>query len=206
MQSLSLVIALIVALSDKIAVTLIATGFCQASPSATFGASERKVHDLYAPVPPRRSDTDNNYGFSSSLRNGSEESTYDWMSDTKSDSFSESDTTPDAFEIEESVSVNANSREEDQPLEELRGEAHALPRKHTLIEEKEERLRALSGVKNPNDFDAETFKSKQEPAYLRRNVSLPEVPSSVQRNLSRFYLDAEDKLLGRNRFLYDNVD
>ena len=189
-------------LSDKIAVTLIATGFCNESPSATFGASNKKVHDLYAPLPPTTTESN---GFSSLLQNGSERS-YNWEKDEKVESSSFSDSSSNSFEIEENVSVNASSDSEDQPLEELKGEAHALPRRHTLVEEKEERLRLLSGVKNPNNFDTETFKSKQEPAYLRRNVSLPEVPSSVQRNLSRFYLDAEDKLLGKNRFLYDNVD
>ena len=62
-------------------------------------------------------------------------------------------------------------------------------------------------MKDPNNFDTGAVKDKLEkPAYLRRNVQLPDIPPSVQRNLSRFYLDAEDKLLGKNRFLYDNVD
>ena len=204
-------------LGDQIAVTLIATTFSKSIQSTNFEEEQKRVYDLDRPqssspisTPYRAPESEEKNGstpFSrpyrapeSEEKNGS--APYEWAQEKvegspPSDHF---------FEIEEHLSANSH-REAEDVLEELEGAAHPLSRKHTLMEEKDERVRVFKGVKNPNDLDSETFKDKLEkPAYLRRKVLLPEMQPSTHRNLSRFYLDAEDKLLGKNKFLYDNVD
>ena len=193
------------ALGDQIAVTLIATNFSKRI-EEPLETDQKRVYDLdrdHTYTPPQVEEPDLRPQSSSEP---SPPPNFDWIqkeTDTSDDQQIES-----AFEIEDHTLSSSNTQDHSEDvLEELEGSAHPLSRKHALIAEKEERIRKLEGVKNPNDFDPETFKDKYDrPAYLRRKVSLPETKPSTQRNLSRFYLDAEDKLLGKNRFLYDNVD
>jgi len=49
---------------------------------------------------------------------------------------------------------------------------------------------------------------ENQPAYLRRNVSLDDVPSSKDHTMSRWTIsnDDEPQIRENNSFLYDNVD
>lgn len=190
-------------LDDQIAVTIIATTFSKNI--STPNVEKKRIYDL---------DRDHSYASPEDDTQVKPKSSFTVDQATSSAFWEEKEThspsdqpLESVFEIEDSVVMSSNATSHDEILEELEGSAHPLSRKHTLMTEKEERIRRLDGVKNPNNFDPETFKDKlEQPAYLRRKVTLPETQPSTQRNLSRFYLDAEDKLIGKNRFLYDNVD
>jgi cell division protein FtsZ len=56
-------------------------------------------------------------------------------------------------------------------------------------------------MKNTSDFE-------NQPAYLRRNVSLDDVPSAKENNMSKWTIsnDDEPQIRENNSFLYDNVD
>ena len=57
------------------------------------------------------------------------------------------------------------------------------------------------------EMPAEEFKERLEvPAYERRNIQLDKGPHSSENNISKFNLTEENKILGNNRFLHDNVD
>ena len=192
-------------LDDQIAVTLIATGFESRPNLESTRQKARTVYDLDAPMPAPSADAASSLSASSELLPLREDPQALLSDDDTDHSIKVNDS---GIENEVSIDVEAqNTPSAEIPLEELQGTAHPLKRQHTLVAEREERVRTLAGVKDPNNFDTGAVKDKLEkPAYLRRNVQLPDIPPSVQRNLSRFYLDAEDKLLGKNRFLYDNVD
>ena len=46
----------------------------------------------------------------------------------------------------------------------------------------------------------------REPTYKRNKVTLEEVPHSSERHLSNLNITKENKVLGNNRYLHDNVD
>lgn len=84
-------------------------------------------------------------------------------------------------------------------------------RRRKLEKEKmrREKMRSYHYV-NPNKLNnAETIMNlTNEPAYLRREVQLDDVPHSSETQLSRWTLsnDDEPEIRGDNRFLHDNVD
>ncbi len=49
---------------------------------------------------------------------------------------------------------------------------------------------------------------ENQPAYLRRNIALEDVPSAKDQNMSRWTIsnDDEPQIRENNSFLYDNVD
>jgi len=112
------------------------------------------------------------------------------------------------FEIGQDFEVvNKKDLGEDEELEELSGMAISQSRKSILIQKAEERRSKLRESRNPDDIDAASFKEKLEiPAYQRKNIHLQEVPHSSEKNLSRYSLTDDNKILGNNRFLHDNVD
>ncbi|HNQ00341.1 MAG TPA: cell division protein FtsZ, partial [Bacteroidia bacterium] len=59
----------------------------------------------------------------------------------------------------------------------------------------------LHQMRNTSDME-------NQPAYLRRNIVLDDVPSSRENTMSRFTLSADDEpqIRENNSFLYDNVD
>ncbi|MEQ9426205.1 MAG: cell division protein FtsZ [Cyclobacteriaceae bacterium] len=112
------------------------------------------------------------------------------------------------FEIgEEYEIVNKKDLEQDEDLEELKGMAIPQSRKSILQQQAEERREKLMATKEPSEIDANSFKEKLEvPAYQRKKVNLTEVPHSSERNLSKYNLTDDNKILGNNKFLHDNVD
>ena len=72
-----------------------------------------------------------------------------------------------------------------------------------------EKLRTVSSVNGNKLQNSETIASlTNEPAYLRRQVQLEDVPHSSENHLSRWTLTADDEpqLRDDNSFLHDNVD
>lgn len=80
----------------------------------------------------------------------------------------------------------------------------AKPSLETL-EERRQRLKNLSSKLNNPEVVNEL---ENQPAYLRKGVSLDDVPHSSESNLSKFTLsdDEEPELKDKNSFLHDNVD
>ncbi|GJM30800.1 MAG: hypothetical protein DHS20C17_34350 [Cyclobacteriaceae bacterium] len=82
----------------------------------------------------------------------------------------------------------------------------AVQNKRAVLQQQAtDRINRLKGMSNPVDSD--NFKEKLDvPAYLRKDVRLQDVPHSSEKNISRYQLNDENQILGRNRFLHDNVD
>jgi cell division protein FtsZ len=80
-------------------------------------------------------------------------------------------------------------------------------KKKLLQQQSMDRINRLKNLSTPMDVNPSEFKEKLEvPAYLRRNVSLPEHPHSSEKKISRYNLNDDNEILGNNKFLHDNVD
>ena len=79
-------------------------------------------------------------------------------------------------------------------------------RKIQLMEQSKQRIEKLKGLKNA-PVNTDDFKEKLDvPAYLRKKVSLHNIPHSSEPNVSRYNLNDDNQILGNNKFLHDNVD
>ena len=195
-------------LGENIRVTVIATGF---DPISTAEAhdddNERKVYDLESTKQIRLFD-----------RKAKKVEEVEEIDETKGYAFEspveESETEEQEeeekvlFEIgEEYEIVNKSELEDDEELEELTGMALSPNRESELKRQAEDRRKKLRELKHPADIDAASFKEKLEvPAYQRKQVKLQDVPHSSEKNLSKFNLTDDNKILGNNKFLHDNVD
>ncbi len=194
-------------LGDCIRVTIIATGFEAREESYYEERGEsKKVFDLEST---KQIDLFNEKKVISSeaiIEEEEETKGYFFESPEKEDEVEEDEKI--LFEIGEDYElVNKHELGEDDELEELSGSAIPQSRKSILIQKAEERRSKLKELKNPDDIDAASFKEKLEiPAYQRKNVHLQNVPHSSENNLSRYTLTDDNKILGNNRFLHDNVD
>ena len=193
-------------LEDKIGVTIIATGFQRTNTPSVFDQDHKIVHDLEMPYSPLDASQSSK---SEDIQAPAKENGHTTYWDMQSEEETEVKNSENKFEVEDPCSIIQHHTEtqEEEPLEDLKDAAIPIDSKHTLTTERDERVKKFRGVKNPNELNREDFKEKIErPAYLRKKVALPEIPHSVHRNLSRLYLDPENKVLGKNRFLHDNVD
>ena len=98
--------------------------------------------------------------------------------------------------------------EEDFDLEDLEDMAHPPSQKWRLIEERKKREEMLNQTKAQKQYiNPENFKEKWDvPAYERKKVNLSQPPHSSERNISRYNLNDDNRILGNNKFLHDNVD
>ncbi len=100
---------------------------------------------------------------------------------------------------EQSTYVRPGERQGDNPLTEEEAESR--------LKEREERLKDLSiRMKTPEGLaDLEN-----QPAFIRRKISLSPVPASDETHVSRFTLneskDKQTQIKSNNSFLHDNVD
>ncbi len=70
--------------------------------------------------------------------------------------------------------------------------------------ERIDNIRNLHGGHTIND---EELKEKLDvPAYLRKKIVLRNAPHSSERNISKFFLNEDNKIIGNNRFLHDRAD
>jgi cell division protein FtsZ len=78
--------------------------------------------------------------------------------------------------------------------------------KERLQQQAKERREKLKSGKN-SEMTKEEFKDKwEQPAYKRRGVKMDNVPHSSEPHLSRYNLNDDNNILGNNKFLHDNVD
>jgi len=58
-----------------------------------------------------------------------------------------------------------------------------------------------------HEMTKEEFNEKWAlPAYLRRGVTMQDVPHSSEPFISKYNLNDDNNILGNNKFLHDNVD
>ena len=78
--------------------------------------------------------------------------------------------------------------------------------KQRLQQQAKERQETLKQTRK-HEMTKEEFNEKWAlPAYLRRGVSMQNVPHSSQPFISKYNLNDDNNLLGNNKFLHDNVD
>ncbi len=205
------------ALGNSIRVTVIATGFdtdySQTKAESTFGDVERRVLDLEksSQITLFSANNDVNENKEMELRDSQESEEeepeesnskaykgYSFLKDTD-----EEDEQEELFEDEDEFTASEKNMEEEISDE---GMMERIRIKERLQEQAQERIRKLAGKPKP-EMDSEEFKSRLEvPAYLRKKVPLQNTPHSSERNISRFNLNEDSKILGNNKFLHDNVD
>jgi cell division protein FtsZ len=84
---------------------------------------------------------------------------------------------------------------------------HLESKKSALLQQARARIEKLNGLKSVSHDREEDYRDKWEtPAYVRRNINLPDVPHSSEQNISRYNLNDDNQILGSNKFLHDNVD
>ena len=78
--------------------------------------------------------------------------------------------------------------------------------KERLKEQAEKRKQSLKQTRK-HEMTMDEFNEKWAlPAYLRRGVSMQDVPHSSQKFISKYNLNDDNNILGNNKFLHDNVD
>lgn len=144
----------------------------------------------------------------------------DERKDSKSDNFSAGKTYQ--FEMPENQQREDEQEEEEDYLNQIRSKyqivdsdelderrdpSSDIALKRKLLEERaNERRNSLNNLRMGN-LEENEFKERLEiPAYKRRNVRLAEIPHSSEKNISRLNLNDDNRILGNNRFLHDNVD
>jgi cell division protein FtsZ len=78
--------------------------------------------------------------------------------------------------------------------------------KERLKDQAEKRKQTLKQARK-HEMTMDEFNEKWAlPAYLRRGVSMQDVPHSSQKYISKYNLNDDNNILGNNKFLHDNVD
>ncbi len=78
--------------------------------------------------------------------------------------------------------------------------------KQRLQQQAKERQEKIKQTRKP-EMTKEEFNEKWSlPAYLRRGVKMQDVPHSSEPFISKYNLNDDNNLLGNNKFLHDNVD
>ena len=78
--------------------------------------------------------------------------------------------------------------------------------KERLKDQAEKRKQTLKQTRK-HEMTMDEFNEKWAlPAYLRRGVSMQDVPHSSQKYISKYNLNDDNNILGNNKFLHDNVD
>jgi cell division protein FtsZ len=78
--------------------------------------------------------------------------------------------------------------------------------KQRLQQQAEQRKETLKQARK-HEMTKEEFNEKWAlPAYLRRGVTMQDVPHSSQSFISKYNLNDDNNILGNNKFLHDNVD
>lgn len=205
-------------LGDSINITVIATGFKNENRSESIlGSSkkpEKKVVNLEEAVEekaPKEDDNDGMKVFTRETSTVNEES--DPISIIKASAPKSSD---QAEEMQEKVIIHTLDDEEGhEPEAVIRNVKNSVEETETQVQESktafttksQERIAHLKRLSG-NLSNTDKLKELEEtPAYLRRGVSLSDVPASDEDNISRFSLDGETgEFKSNNSFLHDNVD
>lgn len=187
-------------LGESIRVTIIATGF-ENDDFRNYRLEKKKVIDLESNrqiklFPEEEMPKDNKEQQEGDRKSYSFQSPKEEV-DTEKDFFSN---LGDDFEIVEP----GEKQDQEKPHGISQNELEL--RKKMLLQKARERSEKLRGSRAGN-FDSEHFKEKLEvPAYMRKKVSLKDVPHSSEKNISKYNLNDDNQILGNNKFLHDNVD
>jgi cell division protein FtsZ len=206
-------------LSDRIRVTVIATGFVSDNAVHTLRKDEKKVHDL------DRSqgwlfNADNTVNENSDISVRKKEETAKPDKDEEPPKereyvfvgpFTPLDDTPEVDEGEESLLTKDEEFDAiteqfgDQVINE-EGNMELRSMKQRLKQQAQERQEKIKQARKP-EMTKEEFNEKWSlPAYLRRGVKMNDVPHSSEPFISKYNLNDDNSLLGNNKFLHDNVD
>jgi cell division protein FtsZ len=212
-------------LSDRIRVTVIATGFNSESKVLSAGKEEKKVHDL-----------NRSQGWLFNPDNSVNEKS-DFEVRNKIDLAPESRNEPEIPQERELVFTGPFNKidatpEEEQGAEEEGGDDSLFKdddfdnvterygdqvindegmmelrsTKQRLQQQARERQEKMK-QKRKQEMTKEEFNEKWSlPAYLRRGVKMQDVPHSSEPFISKYNLNDDNNLLGNNKFLHDNVD
>lgn len=212
-------------LSDRIRVTVIATGFHSESKVLSSGKEEKKVHDL-----------NRSQGWLFNPDNSVNEKS-DFEVRNKTDLTPESRNEPEVPQERELVFTGPFNKIETTPEEERGAEEEGgedslfkdddfdnvterygdqvindegmmelRSTKQRLQQQARERQEKMK-QKRKQEMTKEEFNEKWSlPAYLRRGVKMQDVPHSSEPFISKYNLNDDNNLLGNNKFLHDNVD
>jgi len=209
-------------LSDRIRVTVIATGFLNEPTVLGLGKADRKVHDLDrsqgwlfkpdnsvnekedmgvkkqdgvkndAKTPPEEPPKQRELTFTGPF--GKVEPPEAEEDDDGEDSLFKDDDFDALTERYGDQVIN------DEGMMELRST------KQRLQQQAKERQEKIKQTRKP-EMTKEEFNEKWSlPAYLRRGVKMQDVPHSSEPFISKYNLNDDNNILGNNKFLHDNVD
>ncbi len=206
-------------LSDRIRVTVIATGFQSEPKVLSTNKEEKKVHDL-----------DRSQGWLFNPDNSVNEKgdlevrrKTDTSTDTKPNEekplerelvfngpFDRVEPPQEEEEGEEGLFTDddfdeVTERYGDQVINE-EGNMELRSTKQRLQQQARERQEKMKQARKP-EMTKEEFNEKWSlPAYLRRGVKMQDIPHSSEPFISKYNLNDDNNILGNNKFLHDNVD
>ncbi len=182
-------------LGDKVAVTVIATGFeSRLAPNVQHGRNDGKIVVSLDEDTVKKDKKPDFFGFGFDNTEGSNsviEFESERFSKPKSPVFNSQQTPSPA---QQPVKVEDKGNEED--------------RRRRLVQEQARRERLRSSVNTLKLSNPQTIiEMENEPAYLRRGVKLDSVQHSSEKMMSGWSIDENDELkTSGNSFLHDNVD
>ena len=181
-------------LGDKVAVTVIATGFeSRIAPNAQHGRNDGKIV-VSLDEEPKKDKKPDFFGFGFEKTEGSNS-----VIEFESERFSKPKSPAYNFQ-QNSTPSQQPAKSEDKGGEE--------DRRRRLTQEHARRERLRSSVNSMKLSNPQTIiEMENEPAYLRRGVKLDSVQHSSERTMSGWSIDENDELrTSNNSFLHDNVD
>lgn len=207
-------------LSDRIRVTVIATGFQSESKVSSIVKEEKKVHDLdrsqgWLFNPDNSVNEKGDLEVRRKVDNGvdtkpNEEKPlerelvftgpFDRVEQSRED---DEEGEEGLFTDDEFDGVTEQYR--DQVINE-EGNMELRSTKQRLQQQARERQEKMKQARKP-EMTKEEFNEKWSlPAYLRRGVKMQDIPHSSASFISKYNLNDDNNLLGNNKFLHDNVD
>lgn len=212
------------ALSDRIRVTVIATGFHNEQKVSQAGKEEKKVHDL------NRSqgwlfNPDNSVNEKADFEIRHKVETQPDVKNepeaplerelvftgpfnkvempNEEEPAAEDDGEESLFKDDDFDNISERYGDQvinDEGMMELRSTKQRLQQQ---AKERQEKMRE----KKKQEMTKEEFNEKWSlPAYLRRGVKMQDIPHSSEPFISKYNLNDDNNLLGNNKFLHDNVD
>ena len=207
-------------LSDRIRVTVIATGFQSESKSLAVNKEEKKVHDLdrsqgwlFNPdnsVNEKgdleiRKKTDTPINTKPNEEEPIERELVFTGPFNKVEPAQENEEEGEDGLFKDDEFNDATERYGDQVINE-EGMMELRSTKQRLQQQAKERQEKIKQTRK-QEMTKEEFNEKWSlPAYLRRGVKMQDVPHSSEPFISKYNLNDDNNLLGNNKFLHDNVD
>jgi cell division protein FtsZ len=206
------------AVGDRIRVTVIATGFQSESKIRLDRELEKKVHDLdrsqgwlFSPDNSVNENTDFEVRKMTEVKPEAKEEKPAERELVFTGPFNKVEEPPkDEDEGEDSLLNDddfddATEKYGDQVLNE-EGMLELRSTKQRLQQQAKERQEKMKQTRK-QEMTKEEFNEKWAlPAYLRRGVTMQDVPHSSQPFISKYNLNDDNNILGNNKFLHDNVD